>query len=512
MKPLFVIATVMLLGAAGGANATRTAGATEARWPDRRLPASWAPADSADSLWRQARRAIADENWERAAQLLQNLRARFPRSAYFGDSYYWQAFALYHRGGNSAMRTAVGLLDQQAQTQKGAETVRSGESRTLATRIRGILAQSGDAASAADIARSAAEAATAPGAAASASASTSASASGSAGVRVRGGGGGRAGAGTSAGGRVRGGGGGPATAQASSSGCKSEDDDERVEALNALLQMRSEQALPLLKRVLARRDACSEVLRRKAVFLVSQKGSSEAADVLIDAAKNDPDREVREQAVFWLGQVDSEKSVGLLEQILKTSNDEDLQDKALFALTQPRDGRGQRILRDYASREDASGHLREQAIFWIGQHRSDENAQFLKALFGRTKDEDIQRKILFSTSQMRGFGNDQWLLDQAVNAKNSIEVRKQALFWAGQTGGVDVAKLGALYDKGGDHEFKDQVIFVLSQKRDAAAVDKLIDIAKTEKDRELRKQAVFWLGQSRDPRATRFLQELIEKP
>jgi HEAT repeat protein len=121
-------------------------------------------------------------------------------------------------------------------------------------------------------------------------------------------------------------------------------------------------------------------------------------------------------------------------------------------------------------------------------------------------------KIIFSISQTHSDGNDQWLLDQAVNTKNSMELRKQALFWAGQTGSVDLAKLGALYDKATETEFKNQVIFVLSQRsKSPEAVDKLIDIAKNEKDRELRKQAIFWLGQSHDPRALKALQDLINR-
>ena len=88
-------------------------------------------------------------------------------------------------------------------------------------------------------------------------------------------------------------------------GCPNEDDDDRVAALNALLQMNGNDALPLLKKVLERRDTCSETLRRKAVFLVSQKRGAEAADILMATAKNDPDSETREQAVFWLGQVDT---------------------------------------------------------------------------------------------------------------------------------------------------------------------------------------------------------------
>ena len=91
-------------------------------------------------------------------------------------------------------------------------------------------------------------------------------------------------------------------------------------------------------------------------------------------------------------------------------------------------------------------------------------------------------------------------------------IRKQALFWAGQNGSVDLAKLGALYDKAPEEEFKNQVIFVLSQRgKSPEAVDKLIDIARNEKNRELRKQAIFWLGQSHDPRALKALGELINR-
>jgi HEAT repeat protein len=58
---------------------------------------------------------------------------------------------------------------------------------------------------------------------------------------------------------------------------------------------------------------------------------------------------------------------------------------------------------------------------------------------------------------------------------------------------------------------KEQAIFVLSQKKDAGAIDKLIDIAKNDRDREMRGKAIFWLGQSRDPRAMRLLEEIISK-
>ena len=477
MHKLIIIAAVAVLGATNGAGATRVSSGAGGM----AVPRAWAPADSADSLWRQGRNAISDEDWRLAQKLFAQIHDRYPKSAYAADSYYWEAFALSRRGGSGNIRDAVSLLERQMERFAGASSVKSGDSKSLLTRLQGALARGGDASAAAEISARAG--------------SASARSSGNAG-----GGSSRAGARASRG------------SSSSADGCKSEEDDDRVEALNALLQMGSDDALPILKKVLARRDQCSEVLRRKAVFLVSQKRGDEAADILMDAARNDPDGETREQAVFWLSQVRSEKAVPLLEQILKSSTDEDMQDKALFALSQKSDDRAQQALRDYASRDDVSDHLREQSIFWLGQRHSDENAKFLRDLFAKTTNGAAKDKILFSLSQTRNAGNDQWLLDQAVNTKNSMEIRKQALFWAGQNGSVDLAKLGALYDKAPEEEFKNQVIFVLSQRgKSPEAVDKLIDIAKNEKNRELRKQAIFWLGQSHDPRALKALGELINR-
>src|SRR5262249_45012829 len=93
------------------------------------------------------------------------------------------------------------------------------------------------------------------------------------------------------------------------------DDDVQSAALNALQQMDSEKALPILRRVLARRDAGSECLRRKAVFIVSQQQGRESEQILLDAARNDPDSGVREQAVWWLSQVNSPTAVAALDSI-----------------------------------------------------------------------------------------------------------------------------------------------------------------------------------------------------
>jgi len=102
-------------------------------------------------------------------------------------------------------------------------------------------------------------------------------------------------------------------------------------------------------------------------------------------------------------------------------------------------------------------------------------------------------------------------MDIALDQKENIELRKKALFWAGQGRNVDVADLVRLYDTMNDREMKEQLIFVYSQRREEAAVEKLCQIGKNDPDVELRKKALFWLGQSRSQRAMECLTEVINK-
>jgi hypothetical protein len=72
-------------------------------------------------------------------------------------------------------------------------------------------------------------------------------------------------------------------------------------------------------------------------------------------------------------------------------------------------------------------------------------------------------------------------------------------------------QLAQLYNTMDEREMKDQMIFVFSQRREPAAFNKLMDIAKNDKDHEARKKAMFWLGQSRDPRVAAFLADMINR-
>ena len=51
----------------------------------------------------------------------------------------------------------------------------------------------------------------------------------------------------------------------------------------------------------------------------------------------------------------------------------------------------------------------------------------------------------------------------------------------------------------------------LSQLPKDEGVPKLIEVAQTNPTREVRKQAMFWLGQSNDPRALAFFEKILAR-
>jgi HEAT repeat protein len=214
-----------------------------------------------------------------------------------------------------------------------------------------------------------------------------------------------------------------------------------------------------------------------------------------------------------MGQLRSERAAIALEDIALRSPDEALREKAVWALHEQNLPRSEAVLRRLAESDEAPSRIREKAIFWLGQRSSPERAQFLRDLFGRlgkAEREDVRKGILFSLSQMRGVGNDRWLLGVAADPSQTTEVRKHALWTAGQAG-VRASELIPLYDRSTDRPIKEHLIWVLSESRDRAAADKLIDIARNEPDRELRKKAIFWLGQTHDPRVQQLLLDIINK-
>jgi len=62
-----------------------------------------------------------------------------------------------------------------------------------------------------------------------------------------------------------------------------------------------------------------------------------------------------------------------------------------------------------------------------------------------------------------------------------------------------------------DTAIKRSAVSALSQLPKDEGVPLLIQVARTNKNREVRKQAFFWLGQTNDPRALAFFEEMLAR-
>jgi len=264
---------------------------------------------------------------------------------------------------------------------------------------------------------------------------------------------------------------------------------------------------------LARDDDRTHDVRSTALFWLSGVAPAEAASPLDALARNGGEaRTLREGVVMTLGQLRDGAGVPALIEMTKRDDDHWLRERAIFWLGNTGDERGRATVRTLAASDTLARDLREQAIFALGflDHDGD-NGPFLRSLYGRLDDRRSRDKVIQAVAQLDDDADQRWLLERVLDTNEPLDLRKQALFWRGQRDSAPLGELIALYPRLDSRELRDHYVFVLSQRKESAAVDKLIDLATNDRDREIRAKATFWLGQSKDPRATRFLEERINK-
>lgn len=459
MKP-YLLLSVLLLSArvalgAQPATASRELANQAVRAPVLPEPRSGRPADPADSLYRLARAALNDGDFKKAATLFATVADRYPDSEFAPDALYYRAYALSRGGGSRDLEAAIVALDRQEQRYPRAATL--GDAKQLRASIRAEQAKRGNANAFGEIAE------------------------------------------------------GANTLRAENR-CPTEDDDMRLTALNGIAQMDPDQVIPVLQKLLSRTDECSVRLRKRAVWMVAQTKEEERSDILLKVASSDPNSEVRREAVQWLSEVNTERAAKALDSILFGTTEAEMRDRALSALSRHKSPSARASLRKFAEQTNVPTDQRVRAVYYIGNgRRTGDESDYLRSLFAKTASPEIREAIIESVSQQKTPDRTTWLLGVARDKRQEIEVRKKALHYAGQSG-VEMKDLLALYDEmSGQPDMQDQMLYVYRQRKEPEATDKLMQIAKSEKNIDLRKKAIFYLSDKKDPRVKQFLLDLINQ-
>lgn len=125
-------------------------------------------------------------------------------------------------------------------------------------------------------------------------------------------------------------------------------------------------------------------------------------------------------------------------------------------------------------------------------------------------DPEFRKKLSFDLFVSRDAAAIDDLIRMAKSDQN-IGVREQAIFWVGQKAGAKaIAMLKDTVENDPEVGVKKKAVFAISQLPKDEAVPELLHVAQTNADPAVRKDAIFWLGQTHDPRALAYFEQILE--
>ena len=158
-----------------------------------------------------------------------------------------------------------------------------------------------------------------------------------------------------------------------------------------------------------------------------------AADQALEelVAQSQPEQ-VRRQAIFWLGNSRGQRGFEIVSRIVREDPSDKIREHAVFALTQNKDPKALEVVASVAH-NDKSPRVRGQALFWLAQRAGQKIAESaINDAIANDPETEVKKKAVFALTQMPA-GEGVPLLIQVVRTNRNPEVRKQAMFWLGQS-------------------------------------------------------------------------------
>lgn len=200
--------------------------------------------------------------------------------------------------------------------------------------------------------------------------------------------------------------------------------------------------------------------------------------------EQESDEDLKLIAINSLLHSDPERTVPMLEQLLKGHDSPRVKERALFVLAQSATPRAKDLIVQIA-KGGANPDLQLKAVRYLGIYGGEGNRQILMDIYKSSNDIDVKRQILqtFMVAGERG------RVYAVAKGEPVLAIRRDAV---NQLGVMNAeAELWQLYQSESSPDLKKQIIQALFI---GGSADKLMELAKTEKDVELRKTAVRNLG------------------
>src|SRR5262245_41287659 len=251
----------------------------------------------------------------------------------------------------------------------------------------------------------------------------------------------------------------------------------RKEASEAIGESPDSDALALLQN-LYRSVANREVKREILEAISDDRPEERAVNFLIEIAEREPDRELRKEAIEGLGEKKDSLSLKALEKIANDS--------------------------------DAGIELQQAAVEAIGARPEDEALPLLKKIARTHPGSQARREAIERLGEFPG--QISFLDELARNEAENLEVRREAVeAIAGSRNAEAVTTLKQLYAAISNRELKREIIETFADCADRkAAIDFLLEVARSDTDRHAREQAFSTLGDMNDDQAMDALMRLYD--
>ena len=157
------------------------------------------------------------------------------------------------------------------------------------------------------------------------------------------------------------------------------------------------------------------------------------ADRTLEALASAPQPEqVRKQAIFWMGTTRGKRGFEIVSRIVREDPSDRIREHAVFALTQNKEPEAMNaVVR--AAHDDKSPRVRGQALFWLAQRAAQKTAESAIAeAIANDPETEVKKKALFALTQVP-LGEGTPLLIQVARTSPNAALRKQAMFWLGQS-------------------------------------------------------------------------------
>lgn len=247
----------------------------------------------------------------------------------------------------------------------------------------------------------------------------------------------------------------------------------------------------------------SERMVEKVVVILQQFRTGELIEV--NQSNIELAYDLENQGVFWLAGARDGESITILIDEYGDASNTDVSEDLVSAVGVHDDLTLVRPFLIGVIESRAHSDVRQRAVFWMSRHASMETVRYLDQLVEKDRSEDVRESAVFSLSRIELDGALDRLIRLARYADDE-EIREEARFWLGQR--ASAILLGEVDDDGEKSQLQKQAVFALTQ-MDDEGVDELIRLAQTHSNPVVRKQAIFWLGQTESDRALDAIIEML---